>query len=58
MIAAVLSICLAVQPAQCAFQHFRIAPSACHFRAYRAEVPAGDQSRDVVVRLTCTRRRS
>ena len=35
MIAAVLSICLAVQPAQCAFQHFRIAPSACYFRAYR-----------------------
>jgi hypothetical protein len=55
MIGAVLSICLAAQPAQCAIQHFRIAPAACHFRAYPAEVRVGAQWRDVVVRLACSR---
>jgi hypothetical protein len=54
MIGAILSICLAAQPAQCAVQHFRIAPGACHFRAYPAEVQVGDQWREVVVRLTCS----
>jgi hypothetical protein len=58
MIAAVLSICLAANPAQCVLQHFRIVPDACRFHAYPAEIPDGDQWRDVVVRLTCSRRHS
>ncbi|MFZ3177736.1 MAG: hypothetical protein WA150_07245 [Methylovirgula sp.] len=53
MIAAVLSICLHAHPAQCAVQHFRIAPSACHLPAYPAEVPDAAGWREVVVRVTC-----
>jgi hypothetical protein len=53
MIAAVLSICLQATPAQCAAQHIRIEPDACHLRSYQAEVLAGSEWRAVTVRLTC-----
>jgi hypothetical protein len=53
MIAAILSICLQADPAQCALQHFRIEPNACHLPSYRAEVPAGGAWRAVMVRVKC-----
>jgi hypothetical protein len=53
MIAAVLSICLQANRAQCALQHFRIEPNACHLPSYRAEAPAGDDWREVIVRVKC-----
>jgi hypothetical protein len=53
VIAALLSICLRADPAQCAVQHFRIAPSACHLPAYPAEVPVGTAWREVFVRVKC-----
>jgi hypothetical protein len=54
MIGAILSICLQANPAQCALQHFRIEPRACHLRSYRAEVPGRGDWRAVIVRVKCT----
>jgi hypothetical protein len=53
MIGAILSICLQANPAQCALQHFRVEPSACHLRAYRAEAPAEGDWRAVIIRVKC-----
>jgi hypothetical protein len=52
MIAAVLSICLQANPAQCAMQHFRVEP-ACLLRSYRAEAPVSGDWRAVIVGLKC-----
>ena len=53
MIAAVLSICLQANPAQCAEQHFRIETKACHLGPYRAEAPAGGEWHAVIVGVKC-----
>lgn len=53
MIAAVLSICLQANPAQCAEQHFRIETKACHLGPYRAEARAGDEWRAIIVGVKC-----
>jgi hypothetical protein len=53
VIAAVLSICFAVNPSQCVMQQFRIEPAACRLRSYRAEAPVDGEWRAVVVKVKC-----